>query len=165
MTTRLAIIQARMGSTRLPGKVLRPLAGLPMLARVVNRVAAAGSVDAVLVATSDQPRDDVLADFCSAHAIDCFRGSEEDVLHRFWQAACAKGGDPVLRITADCPCADPGVIDSLYKLFIEQDLDHAGVATGAGAAMSTAKAPLSSSSTMRSCSTKNRVRIHTRQWK
>jgi spore coat polysaccharide biosynthesis protein SpsF len=133
---RVAVIQARMGSSRLPGKVLRLLAGEPMLGRIVQRVAAAESVDAVIVATSDRPQDDVLAEFCASRSIDCFRGSETDVLDRFWRAAAGKAAESVLRITADCPCADPAVIDTVYRMFREGGLDHASVSTGAGAALS-----------------------------
>ncbi|NJD08277.1 MAG: hypothetical protein FIA97_17530 [Methylococcaceae bacterium] len=133
---RIAVIQARMGSSRLPGKVLRLLAGEPMLGRIAHRVAAARSVDAVIVATSDQSQDDVLAAFCADHGIDCFRGSESDVLDRFWRAAASRRAEAVLRITADCPCADPAVIDAVYQMFQAQDLDHGSVSTGAGAALS-----------------------------
>jgi len=131
---RLAVIQARMGSSRLPGKVLRSLAGDPMLGRIVQRVAAAETVDTVIVATSDRPQDDTLAGFCASRAIACFRGSETDVLDRFWRAAASRGAQSVLRITADCPCADPDLIDAIHCLFLEEDLDHASVCTGAGAA-------------------------------
>jgi len=125
-----------MGSTRLPGKVLQPLAGRPMLARIADRVGSARSVDKVLVATTVLARDDVIAELCSTEGLDCFRGSESDVLNRFRQAAHSRGARAVLRITADCPCADPDLIDAIYTLFERDDLDHASVSTGAGAALS-----------------------------
>lgn len=131
---RLAVIQARMGSSRLPGKVLRPLLGKPMLQHIVERVGTASSVGAVVVATSDRPADEAVATLCDRVGIACFRGSENDVLDRFWRAAKAHDGNPVLRVTGDCPFADPELIDRLFAFFTEGGLDHCGVATGAGAA-------------------------------
>jgi spore coat polysaccharide biosynthesis protein SpsF len=122
-----------MGSTRLPGKVLRPLAGRPMLARIVERVRACPSVAAVVVATSDREGDEPIRQLCAAERIECFAGSEQDVLDRFYRAARHAGGDPLIRITADCPLVDPGLIAKLAALFAEGHYDHVGVATGAGA--------------------------------
>ena len=113
----VAIVQARMGSTRLPGKVLRDLAGKPMLARVLERVRRAGSVDETIVATSDLPGDDPLADWLAAGRHACFRGSEQDVLARFAGAAAQTGADAIVRITADCPLIDPGVMDDVVAAF------------------------------------------------
>ncbi len=107
-----AIIQARLGSTRLPGKVLLDLAGEPMLARVVERVRRARRVDDVLVATTTETRDDPLAALCAERGWPCFRGSENDVLDRYYRAAKSVGADLVVRITSDCPLIDPAVIDS-----------------------------------------------------
>ncbi len=129
----VAIIQARMGSTRLPGKVLRPLAGRPMLARIVDRVRACASVAKVVVATSDREGDEPIRTMCAAEAIECFAGSEQDVLDRFYRAAAMFGGDPLIRITADCPLVDPNLLTKLVALFAEGPYDHVGVATGAGA--------------------------------
>ena len=103
----VAIIQARMGSTRLPGKVLLDLAGEPMLERVMNRVGCARRVDELLVATSTQPGDDRLAEFCGARAWSFFRGSETDVLDRYYHAARGCGAQTVVRITSDCPLIEP----------------------------------------------------------
>jgi spore coat polysaccharide biosynthesis protein SpsF len=128
-----AIIQARMGSTRLPGKVLRPLAGRPMLARIVERVRACPAIAAVVVATSDREGDEPIRRLCAAERFDCFAGSELDVLDRFYQAAAARQGDPLVRITADCPLVDPGLLTRLLALFAGGEYDHVGVATGAGA--------------------------------
>jgi spore coat polysaccharide biosynthesis protein SpsF len=128
-----AIIQARMGSTRLPGKVLRPLAGRPMLARIVDRVRACSSVAKIVVATSDRAGDEPIRTMCAAEAIECFAGSEQDVLDRFYRAAAMVDGDPVIRITADCPLVDPLLLTKLVALFAEGPYDHVGVATGAGA--------------------------------
>ncbi len=113
----VAIVQARMGSTRLPGKVLRDLAGKPMIERVLERVRCAGSVDETIVATSDLPGDDPLADWLATRHHACFRGSEPDVLARFAGAAAQAGADAIVRITADCPLTDPGVIDEVVAAF------------------------------------------------
>jgi len=128
-----AIIQARMGSSRLPGKVLRPLAGRPMLVRSVERVRACPKVSRVVVATSDREGDEPIRQLCGAEGIDCFAGSEQDVLDRFYQAATKFGGDPLIRITADCPLVDPELLDKLITLYETGAYDHVGVATGAGA--------------------------------
>jgi spore coat polysaccharide biosynthesis protein SpsF len=108
----VAIIQARMGSTRLPGKVLLPLLGEEsVLGCVMNRVRRASSLQDVVVATTTAPRDDVIVDLCRAREWSWFRGSEEDVLGRYWQAARANEADAVVRVTSDCPLIDPEIID------------------------------------------------------
>jgi glutamate-1-semialdehyde aminotransferase/spore coat polysaccharide biosynthesis protein SpsF (cytidylyltransferase family) len=109
----VAVIQARMGSSRLPDKVLEPILDKPMLQHVVERVRRARTVDKVVVATTDRPADDAVEAFCRAHRIDVFRGSEEDVLDRFYRASSAFGADIVVRITADCPLIDPIVMDKV----------------------------------------------------
>jgi spore coat polysaccharide biosynthesis protein SpsF len=129
----VAIIQARMGSTRLPGKVLRTVAGEPMLAHIVERVNAAVGIDQVVVATSDRSVDESIRSFCNSRQIDCFAGDEQDVLNRFYQAAILHGAERVVRITADCPLADPELISNLIQYFDTGDYDYVGVATGAGA--------------------------------
>jgi len=121
----LALIQARMGSSRFPGKVLQNLAGRPMLWHVVNRVRAAKSVDQVVIATTDRAVDDPIAKFCEQEGIDYFRGSEHDVLDRFYRAAKANGADVVVRITADCPLIDPAVIDKVLERFARGNCDYA----------------------------------------
>lgn len=115
----VAIIQARMGSTRLPGKVLAPLQGEPMIRRVVQRARRIPRVDRVLVATSDHPRDDVLAELLSESSIEFYRGSEEDVLARYHGAATAAGAEVVVRITGDCPLICPSVSGAVVQDFLE----------------------------------------------
>lgn len=113
----LAIIQARMGSTRLPGKVMQDLAGEPMLVRVVNRTRRAQMIDEVIVATTDLAQDDVLEQLCTDRHWLCFRGSENDVLDRYYQVARAFGADVVVRITSDCPLIDPEVVDQVVRAY------------------------------------------------
>lgn len=108
---RVAIIQARTGSTRLPRKVLMDLGGMPMLQHVVRRVRLARSIDEVVVATTTSSDDDDVAALGAGLDVRVFRGSEEDVLSRYRGAAAAAAAEVVVRVTADCPLLDPGVID------------------------------------------------------
>ena len=121
----VAIIQARMGSSRFPGKVLSDLHGHPVLWHVIDRAKRAMSIDDVIVATTDSALDDPISSFCEAISVCCFRGSEADVLDRFYKAAKHVKADVVVRITADCPFIDPEVIDQVVARFKEGDLDYA----------------------------------------
>jgi spore coat polysaccharide biosynthesis protein SpsF len=121
----VAIIQARMGSTRLPGKVLKDLGGETVLARVVNRTRRATLLDEVVVATSILPADDVIARECEALKVACFRGDETDVLDRYYRAAQKFATDAVVRITADCPLIDPELIDAAIRSRLDQKADYA----------------------------------------
>ncbi|SHL14342.1 spore coat polysaccharide biosynthesis protein SpsF [Desulfatibacillum alkenivorans DSM 16219] len=121
----LGVIQARMGSTRLPGKVLEDIAGKPMLLHVVNRLQSARLVDKTLVATSTRPGDDPVAELCSREKIPCFRGSEDDVLDRFYQAAKEHQASVVVRVTGDCPCLDPSVVDKVAAAYQQSKCDYA----------------------------------------
>ena len=120
----VGVIQARMGSSRLPGKVLHEIAGKPMLWHVVNRVRRAKQLHHVLVATSAATVDTIVADFCRWHNIDCFRGSENDVLDRYLQAARYADAEVVVRLTADCPLHDPNVIDAVITAFHSANFDY-----------------------------------------
>lgn len=120
----LATIQARMGSTRLPGKVLADIGGRPMLDRVIVRARRARLIDRVAVATSDAVGDDPIAAFCAAAAVDCVRGSAEDVLDRYHAAARQFDADIVVRVTADCPLLDPAVVDTVIERFLGGDYDY-----------------------------------------
>lgn len=121
----VAIIQARMGSTRLPGKVLKDLGGETVLARVVTRVRRATLLDEIVVATSVQPADDAIVQECERLSVACFRGDEADVLDRYYRAAQKFAADSVVRITADCPLIDPELIDAAVRAFLEQTADYA----------------------------------------
>ena len=114
-----------MSSTRLPGKVLADLVGQPMLARVIERVRRATTIDEVVVATSTGSSDDAVAEFCAQRGIGCFRGSEQDVLDRFYQAATQFGAGIVVRITGDCPLIDPAVIDRVVTALRSAECDYA----------------------------------------
>lgn len=121
----IAMIQARTGSRRLPGKVLKAIGGEPMLARVVERVRQATLVDQLVVATTDSPADDAIVETCARLAVDVFRGSEPDVLDRYYRAAQAYRAEAVVRVTADCPLIDPAVIDRVVRAFRKQQPDYA----------------------------------------
>jgi len=113
----VAIIQARMSASRLPGKVLKDIAGAPMLMRVVARTRRATVLDEIIVATTTDPSDDVVTDFCNARGYRVFRGDLYDVLDRYYQAACVAGAQVIVRITADCPVIDPALIDRTVRAF------------------------------------------------
>jgi spore coat polysaccharide biosynthesis protein SpsF len=119
----VCIIQARMGSSRLPGKVLKDICGKPMLAWVVERVRQARTVDQVVVATTADVTDDLIAAYCQANHIDCYRGDVFDVLDRYYQAARAYHASVVVRVTADCPLIDPQLIDQAVKELMLRGLD------------------------------------------
>ncbi len=119
------IIQARMGSSRLPGKVLKPLNGKPMLAWVVERASRAKSIDQCLVATTVDASDDPIQEWCEANGVAVYRGSVYDVLDRYYNAAKSAEADVIIRVTADCPLIDPAVIDELFAFFKREDADFA----------------------------------------
>jgi spore coat polysaccharide biosynthesis protein SpsF len=111
----VAIVQARMGSTRLPGKVLADIRGRSMLWRVCQRTRCATLIDQVVVATTLEPEDRQILDECRRMQLACFRGSTQDVLDRYARAARIFRADIVVRITADCPLIDPQIIDLVVK--------------------------------------------------
>jgi spore coat polysaccharide biosynthesis protein SpsF len=121
----VAIIQARMSSSRLPGKVLLDLGGEPMLVRVIERARRAKTIDEVAVATTTDPSDDPLEALCRDRGYAVYRGSMFDVLDRFYGAARQLNADVIVRITADCPVIDPDVIDQVVNAFHEHKVDFA----------------------------------------
>src|SRR5436853_2653942 len=107
----VAIIQARMGSSRLPGKVMMKIGGRPLLVYLVERISKARTLDSIVVATTTNPRDNVIIEECERRGIPNFRGSEEDVLSRYVSAARACEADIIVRVTADNPFTDPNSIN------------------------------------------------------
>jgi spore coat polysaccharide biosynthesis protein SpsF len=120
----IALIQARMSSSRLPGKVLQDIAGQPMLLHVVHRAKQAKSIDSVAVITSTYAVDDAIEMVCKENGIPCFRGSHDDVLDRYYQAAIYFKADIVVRLTADCPLLDPAIIEQVVKTFHQNSFDY-----------------------------------------
>lgn len=121
----VAIIQARMSSTRLPGKVLKLASGRSILERMLERVKLASTVDQVVVATTTDPSDDVLMRACKKLGVAVFRGSLQDVLDRFYQAALIYRADVIVRLTGDCPLIDPLLIDEVVNALIQTESDLA----------------------------------------
>jgi spore coat polysaccharide biosynthesis protein SpsF len=119
------VIQARMGSTRLPGKVLKTVDGWSLLELCATRAARSRHAEEVVVATSSEPRDDPVAEEAARLGLPCVRGSEEDVLSRFHLAAVSRGLDVLCRVTADCPFTDPDVLDAVFAVFFECRCDYA----------------------------------------
>ena len=128
----LAVIQARMGATRLPGKVLEDLAGRPVLAWVIDAATATLGVDRVCVVTSVAEADDAIVEWCAANDVACHRGSEDDVLARFALAANAENADLIMRLTGDCPLLDPAVCAQVLRLLKTGGLDYASNVDPAG---------------------------------
>ncbi|MFB6198452.1 MAG: cytidylyltransferase domain-containing protein [Halobacteriaceae archaeon] len=125
MTERtVAIIQARMGSTRLPEKVLMDIGPEPMLWHIYERARHASLIDDVVVATSEKPSDDEVKEFCEDRSIPCYRGSERDVLDRYYQTAKVYDANTVVRITADCPFLSPAVTDRVVRTFHKTNVDY-----------------------------------------
>lgn len=121
----VAIIQARMASSRLPGKVLLDILGQPMLVRVVERVKRANTVDCVVIATTTDPADDPIEELCQISGYSCFRGSQFNVLDRYYEAASMYNAEIIVRITADCPIIDPVEIDHVVQSLLESGADFA----------------------------------------
>ncbi|MBI2016092.1 MAG: glycosyltransferase family protein [Candidatus Rokubacteria bacterium] len=107
----VALVQARMGSSRLPGKVLAPLGGVPLLQAIVERVRGARTLHALVIATTERPADDAVAALAGRLGVACFRGADEDCLDRLARAARAHGADVVVRLTGDNPFVDGALVD------------------------------------------------------
>lgn len=120
----LAVLQARVSSTRLPGKVLKPLLGHPMVMRQIERVMRSRLIDRLVVATSSEKSDEALEQACAIHNVTCFRGSLDDVLDRFYQAATKFNPEYVVRLTGDCPLADHEIIDQVISLCRDGGYDY-----------------------------------------
>ena len=119
----VAIIQARVGSTRLPYKVLMDIEGKPMVARVVERVKKA-NLDRVILAIPNTTKDEVLSEWAGKSLVDSFAGSENDLLDRYFQAAVLFDADTIVRITSDCPCIDPDMINRAVEFYKSHDFEY-----------------------------------------
>ncbi|MDE1817931.1 MAG: glycosyltransferase family protein [Thaumarchaeota archaeon] len=119
-----AIIQARMGSTRLPGKVLLEIERHPMLYHVIKQVRASKIIKEIIIATTIEQEDDVIAEYCKKNTVKYFRGSKKDLLDRYYQCAKKFRCDPVVRITSDCPLIDPTLIDKVIGKFMNGSYDY-----------------------------------------
>lgn len=118
------IVQARMGSSRLPGKTMKTIFGRPLLSFLVERLQQSKCHHRIIVATTNLPADRQIVDFCRSQGIDSFVGSESDVLDRYFAAAHAKETDLIVRVTGDCPLIDPGVVDEAIHCFIDHYPDY-----------------------------------------
>jgi spore coat polysaccharide biosynthesis protein SpsF len=119
-----AIIQARMGSSRLPGKVLIDIVGHSMLWHIVQRVQIATSIDKIIIATTINPEDEIIEHFARENNIDCFRGNQEDVLDRFYKTALYFKIKNIVRITADDPFIDPIIINKVVNTYLNSNVDY-----------------------------------------
>ncbi len=122
---KLIIIQARMGSKRLPGKVLRKIDKRPMLAYQLERVKLAENYDNLVVATTELEKDKLIVEFCKKNKVDFFLGDENNVLKRFYDCALFYNAKTIIRLTADCPLVDSKVIDKVIDLYEENNVDYA----------------------------------------
>jgi len=121
----VAIVQARMGSNRFPNKVMQPICGTPMIGLLLERLSRARHVDQIVLATSSDPRNEPLAQYVRRLGFEVYRGSEDDVLDRYYQAAKMTRADVVVRITGDCPLIDPELVDAVIDKFMEEEVDYA----------------------------------------
>ncbi len=119
-----AIIQARMGSSRLPNKIMKLVDEKPLLAYCIERIEQSKYIDKIIIATTTQPQDDVVFEWCIENNVECYRGSESDVLDRYYQAAQYYNLDIVVRVTSDCPFVDSNIIDMLITNLLAQNCDY-----------------------------------------
>lgn len=119
----IAIIQARMGSKRLPGKVLLKVNNKSLLAHQIDRISMSKKVDKIVVATSTSSKDNAIEDFCKSYGVSYFRGSEINVLSRYYECARKHKPDVIVRLTADCPLIDPQIIDKVIEKFQFDNVD------------------------------------------
>jgi spore coat polysaccharide biosynthesis protein SpsF len=127
----VAVIQARMGSTRLPGKVLKPIAGKPLLWHIVHRLKRSTFIEQIAVATSTNPRDDAIVEWAKDNGVACIRGPEDNVLARFARAAEILDADVIVRVSSDAPFIDAGFVDHLITSLLEQNGDYVLLEEGA----------------------------------
>lgn len=128
----LTLLQARTTSTRLPGKVLKPVLGEPMMQRQIERTRAARNIGKLAVATSDHASDDAIEALCSSLNLDCFRGSLEDVLDRYYRAALRYKPRHIVRMTCDCPLMDPQIVDDTIERHLQEGNDYTSAGHDSG---------------------------------
>ena len=119
-----AIIQARMGSSRLPGKVLKEVNGKPLLLHQIERLKTCRWIDQLLVATTNEQQDNQIVEFCEKYNINVFRGSENNVLERYYKAWEKFGGETIVRLTSDCPIIDAEIVDETIKYYLNNNFDY-----------------------------------------
>ena len=120
----LVIIQARMNSVRLPGKVLMPINERPMLDYMIERLSSASEIDDFVIATSTEPSDDPIEEFCKENNFNYYRGNLNDVLDRFYCASKTSDASIIIRLTGDCPLVDPNIIDMMLRIFKKNKYDY-----------------------------------------
>jgi spore coat polysaccharide biosynthesis protein SpsF len=120
----ITVVQARMGSSRLPGKVLVSLAGKPLIVRIVERIKRARLAGVVVVAATNQPEDDIIEDLCRAENIEIFRGHPKDLLDRHYRTGLKYNADAVVKIPSDCPLIDPNIIDRVLAYYVNHQNDY-----------------------------------------
>ena len=123
MTRTVASIEARMSSSRLPGKMMMLLGGVPVLTHLVDRMMSCNNLDGLIIATTENPADDAIADWAAGHATPCYRGSEDDVLGRVLAAQESLQADVVVELCGDTPFLDPAVVDAAVQAFNDNDVD------------------------------------------
>ncbi|WP_042239021.1 glycosyltransferase family protein [Neochlamydia sp. S13] len=114
------IIQARMGSTRLPGKVLQPIMQRPLLGYLIERVRRIQTMHTLIIATTTHSQDDVIASFCEKEKVNIYRGHEHNVLDRYYKTCCEYPADIIVRLTGDCPLIDPAIVDQALNLLLKK---------------------------------------------
>lgn len=120
----VCVVEARMSSSRLPGKTMKRIMGIPMLELLIERLKRAKTIDDIVVATSDQPEDDVIGELAENIGVKCYRGSLEDVLTRVIEATEYVNGEVIVEITGDCPLIDPAIIDHVVNVYLETNADY-----------------------------------------
>jgi spore coat polysaccharide biosynthesis protein SpsF len=115
----VAIIQARMGSTRLPGKVMKKILNKTLLEYQIERVKKCKTIDQIIIATTSRKNDNQIIEFCRKFSVSYYRGSEEDVLARYFEAATFYESDVIVRLTSDCPVLDPQIIDKVVNCYLQ----------------------------------------------
>ena len=120
----VALVQARMGSTRFPGKVLKPVAGMTMIEVLLSRLSKSNELDEIILVTSKNRENDQLQSVVESIGFKCYRGSENNVLNRFYMAAKDADADVVVRITGDCPLVDPSIVDECINRYKKSKVDY-----------------------------------------